>query len=164
MQLDRALLAFIGRRFPAIFDVIPRGPQSMVGPGASVSLNPQPIPPGRGDRVALNPQPLPPRELGARVAADLVHLSWVASRLRIDVSPLADWEDDPCPTWPKVPHLPPHLGPVPDPDPGPDWLRDYHLGLASTLADAADRVGRAPLVEEALARSGDALAAGLQEQ
>ena len=29
-------------------------------PSASVSLNPQPLPPGR--RIALNPQPLPPRE------------------------------------------------------------------------------------------------------
>ncbi|GAA2164809.1 hypothetical protein [Pedococcus bigeumensis] len=164
MQLDRALLAFIGRRFPAIFDVIPRGPQSRLGPGASVSLNPQPIPPGAGDYVSLNPQPLPPRELGAQVAADLLHLSWVAARLRIDVAPIADWEEDPCPTWPKVPHLPPHRGPIPDPDPGPDWLRDYHLGLASTLADASDRVGSAPLVEEALSRSAEALAAGLQER
>jgi hypothetical protein len=164
MSFDRALLAFIGRRFPAVFDVVPRGPQALFGPGASVSLNPQPIPPGRGDLVSLNPQPLPPRELGARVAADLLHLSWVASRLRVDVSPIADWEDDPCPTWPKPPKLPPHLGPVPDPDPGPDWLRDYHLGLASTLAASGDRLGDSRLVNDALERSGEALNAGLQEQ
>lgn len=136
----------------------------MISRGASVSLNPQPIPPGIGDLASLNPQPLPPRELGARVAAELLHLSWVASRLRIGVSPIADWEDDPCPTWPKLPNLPPHLGPIPDPDPGPDWLRDYHLGLACTLADAADRVGGSTLLNEALERSGEALTAGLQEQ
>ena len=135
-----------------------------MGGGVSVSLNPQPIPPRVDDLAFLNPQPLPPRELGARVAVDLLHLSWVAARLRIDVSPIADWEDDPCPTWPKVPNLPPHIGPIPDPDPGPDWLRDYHLGLASTLANAADRVGDERLIQEALERSAEALTAGLQEQ
>ncbi len=40
MTLDRALLSFIGRRFPADFDVIPRGPQALLSPGAFVSLNP----------------------------------------------------------------------------------------------------------------------------
>jgi hypothetical protein len=162
MSLDNRLLALIGRRFPAIYDVIPRGGQLValnpqpLPPGEKVELNPQPIPPGFGDWVALNPQPLPPRALGAVVAAELLRLSWAADKLGSQVAPIADWEDDPCPTWPKVPHLPPHLGPPP-PDPGPDWLVAYHLGLASTLAEARERVGASQLADEALERSTAAL-------
>jgi len=35
-----------------------------VTPGATVSINPQPLPPrvGPGSRVAINPQPLPPKQ------------------------------------------------------------------------------------------------------
>jgi hypothetical protein len=36
--------------------------------------------------------------------------------------------------------------------------------LASTLADAAERGGRSALIDEALGRASEALAAGLQEQ
>jgi hypothetical protein len=73
----------------------------------------------------------------------------------------SDWEDDPCPTWPHRPKLPPHLGPVPDPDPEPNWLRDYRLGVASSLAEASERLGDNRLVTEALERSTEALSAGL---
>ncbi len=59
---------------------------------------------------------------------------------------------------------PPHLGPTPDPDPGPDWLHDYHLGLASTLAESANRVADSTLGNEALERSAEALNAGMLEQ
>jgi hypothetical protein len=52
MPIHRRLLAILGRRLPAIYDVIPRGPLS------------------RYSDVALNPQPLPPHELGAAVAAE----------------------------------------------------------------------------------------------
>jgi hypothetical protein len=159
--MDRHLLAFIARRFPAAWDVIPRGPL-LVGferhIADRVALNPQPIPPG--DAVGLNPQPLPPREIGARVAAELLQLTWIADRLGQQVSPISDWEDDPCPTWPKGPKLPPHIGPTP-PEPGPDWLRDYHLGLASTLATAEGRIGESSLVTDALERSVEALTKGL---
>ncbi len=163
MSLDRRLLAFIAHRFPAAWDVIPRGPLLVAfGHTASaadrVALNPQPIPPGV--EAGLNPQPLPPRELGVRVATELLQLTWLAARLGQEVSPIADWEDDPCPTWPKRPKLPPHVGPVP-PDPGPEWLRDYHLGLASTLAGADGRIGESSLVTEALERSVEALDKGL---
>ena len=165
MSLDRRLLAFIARRYPAAWDVIPRGPlfvefnRQTMSPGDLVELNPQPIPPGVA--AGLNPQPLPPRVLGARVAAELLQLTWTADRLGQGVSPIADWEDDPCPTWPKMPKLPPHIGPIPDPDPGPEWLREYHLGLATTLAAAEGRVGDSSVVNEAFERSSEALSAGL---
>ena len=157
MSFDTHLLALVGRRFPAIYDVIPRAGQ--LG-GVEVELNPQPIPPGIADLVALNPQPLPPRVLGALVAADLLQLSWSAGKLDQSVLPVSDWEDDPCPTWPKTPKLPPHVGPPP-PDPGPDWLIDYHLGFASTLAAAEPSVRDSGLVQEALSRSVQALSEGL---
>ena len=158
--MDRHLLAFIARRFPAAWDVIPRGPLLVAfeahtaSVGDRVALNPQPIPPG--DEAALNPQPLPPREIGVRVARELLQLTWFAERLGQQLSPIADWEDDPCPTWPKRPKLPPHVGPVP-PDPGPEWLRDYHLGVASTLAAVEGRIGESSLVTDALERSSEAL-------
>jgi len=76
MTTDQRLLALIGRRLPAIFDVIPRGPQgfSLQDRVSAVALNPQPLPPGPPDpegisvarpgaSVFLNPQPLPPKEL-----------------------------------------------------------------------------------------------------
>ncbi len=166
MSFDTHLLALIGRRFPAIYDVIPRagqlGGSHRESGGGEVELNPQPIPPGLADLVALNPQPLPPRVLGALVAADLLQLSWSAGKLAQSVLPVSDWEDDPCPTWPKTPKLPPHLGPPP-PDPGPEWLLDYHLGLASTLAAADASVRDSPLVKDALSRSVQALSEGLTQ-
>lgn len=169
MSFDRQLLAFIARRSPAVFDVVPRGGQLVslnpqpIPPGVetSVGLNPQPLPPGPGDLVSLNPQPLPPRELGARVAVDLLQLSSLAARLKTDVLPIAEWMEDPCPVWPEMPTLPVHLGSVPEADPGPDWLLDYHLGLASTLAQANENLGDVPFVSEALERSSQALSDGL---
>jgi hypothetical protein len=67
MSISRRLLAIIGRRFPAIYDVIPHGPQ------------------GRLAEVALNPQPLPPHELGAAIAAEFVHTAWLADRFGLDL-------------------------------------------------------------------------------
>jgi hypothetical protein len=165
MSLDNRLLALIGHRFPAIYDVIPRAGQLValnpqpLPPGEKVELNPQPIPPGYG-WVALNPQPLPPRALGAVVAGELLQLSWTADKLGSQLTPIADWDDDLCPPWPRPPHLPPHLGPPP-PDPGPDWLVEYHLGLASTLAGARDQLRDTSLVDDALGRSTAALSEGL---
>lgn len=166
MPLDRRLLAFIADRNPAVFDVVPRAGQFVslkpTSPGVAGRVaDLQPTTPGNGDVASLNPQPLPPREIGARVAADLLHLDWLASRLKNEVTSIAEWEEDPCPSWPNLPKLPPHLGPVPDPDPGPDWLREYHVGLASTLARATVGGGSSRLVEEALELSSEALSAAL---
>ncbi len=155
MALERHLLALIGRRNPAVFDVL--------GGGGIASLNPQPLPPIAEnvlDTVALNPQPLPPIEVGARAAADLLQLQSFATRLSVDVNRQADWVDDICPTWPKPPKLPPHVGPVP-PDPPPEWLRAYHLGLASALAAADDSLRNTSLIEDVLGRSSAALEQGL---
>ena len=159
------LLEILARMNPYLWEIIhPHVPVEGGGirqllRAAEVELNPQPIPPGFADLVALNPQPLPPRVLGALVAADLLQLSWSAGKLGQRVGPIADWEDDPCPTWPKPPKLPPHLGPPP-PDPGPDWLLDYHLGLASSLAAAHPSVRDSGVVQDALGRGVQALTAG----
>lgn len=155
MSLDRRILALIGHRIPAIYDVLPRY-------GLLEGLSSQPIPPKAGEQLSLNPQPLPPLELGALVAREILNLSWVSAHLRTDVVPIADWEDDPCPRWPKVPKLPPHFPPIPDPEPGPDWLREYHLGMASTLAAGLQGRREAPLVVEALELSMQSLDAALE--
>lgn len=116
MQLNKKLLAIIGKRFPAIYDVIPRGPQGGLA------------------RVALNPQPLPPHELGAAVAEEFVRCAWVAERGGLDMKALLSDLDDWCPTRPKIPKLPPWWGPFPEPEPRPEWFVDYHLGFAARLS------------------------------
>jgi len=121
MSIDRRLLAIIGRRVPAIYDVIPRGPLGRVS---------------RFAEVALNPQPLPPHELGAAIAAEFVHTAWLADRFGLDLGRAFDDLDDWCPTRPKKLKLPPWWPPIPDPDPEPhpEWLSDLHLGFAARLA------------------------------
>jgi hypothetical protein len=123
MPISRQLLAIIGRRIPAIYDVIPRGPL------------------GRIAQVALNPQPLPPHELGAAVAAEFVHAAWHAERSGHNLGTVFDDLDDWCPTRPKWPKLPPWWGPFPDPEPEPhpNWHIDFHLGFASHLAALTER-------------------------
>ena len=120
MSIDRRLLAIIGRRLPAIYDVIPRGPLGRVS---------------RFSEVALNPQPLPPHELGAGIAAEFVHAVWLADRFGLDPGRAFEDLDDWCPTRPKKLKLPPWWGPpVPEPEPHPEWLIDFHLGFAARLA------------------------------
>lgn len=116
MSINRKLLAIIGRRFPAIYDVIPRGPLSHFS------------------RVALNPQPLPPHELGAAIAAEFAHSAWLAERFGAEPSLALQDLDDWCPTRPKRIKLPPWWPPIPEPEPGPDWHTDLHLGFAARLA------------------------------
>lgn len=116
MSINRKLLAIIGRRFPAIFDVIPRGPLS------------------RSSQVALNPQPLPPHELGAAMAAEFAHTAWLAERYGVDPRLALKDLDDWCPTRPKRIKLPPWWPPIPEPEPQPDWHTDLHLGFAARLA------------------------------
>ncbi|ESY64747.1 hypothetical protein NKI77_25675 [Mesorhizobium opportunistum] len=116
MQLNKKLLAIIGRRIPAIYDVIPRGPQ------------------GRLAQIALNPQPLPPHELGAAIADEFVRHAWIAERGGQDMKGVLSDLDDWCPTPPKLPKLPPWWGPFPEPEPRPEWFVDYHLGFAARLS------------------------------
>ena len=116
MSINRKLLAIIGRRFPAIYDVIPRGPLSYTS------------------RVALNPQPLPPHELGAAIAAEFAHTAWLAERFGVEPSLALKDLDDWCPTRPKRIKLPPWWPPIPEPDPEPDWLTALHFGFAARLA------------------------------
>jgi hypothetical protein len=117
MSISRRLLAIIGRRLPAIYDIIPHGPQ------------------GRFSAVALNPQPLPPHELGAAIAAEFVHTVWLANRFGSDLGVAFDDLDDWCPTRPKKLKLPPWWPPIPpEPEPHPEWLIDFHFGFAARLA------------------------------
>ncbi len=121
MSIDRRLLAIIGRRLPAIFDVIPRGPQ------------------GRISEVALNPQPLPPHELGAAIASEFVRTVWLANRFGADLGVAFEDLDDWCPTRPKRLKLPPWWPPIPEPDPHPEWLTDFHFGFAARLAAVSNQ-------------------------
>ena len=119
MPISRQLLLILGRRQPAIFDLIPRGPLQF------------------GSEVSLNPQPLPPHELGAAVAAEFVHTSFLAERFGQDLGAAFNDLDDWCPTVPKRFHLPPWWPPIPEPKPHTDWFVDFHLGFASRLAVVA---------------------------
>lgn len=119
MQLSKKLLAIIGKRIPAIYDIIPRGPQ------------------GRLAQIALNPQPLPPHELGAAIADEFVRSAWSAERGGLDSKALMSDLDDWCPTRPKIPKLPPWWPPIPEPEPHPEWFVDYHLGFAARLSVVA---------------------------
>jgi hypothetical protein len=126
LTLNARLLAIIGRRIPAIYDVIPRGPQALLA------------------AVALNPQPLPPIDVGAAVAAEFIHAVWLADRLGQDGGRVFDDLDDWCPTKPKRLKLPPWWPPGPDPDPPhPDWFVAFHLGFAARVAAVAEvsRIG-----------------------
>jgi hypothetical protein len=116
MLIDRRLLAIIGRRYPSLYDVIPRGPLL------------------RFSEVALNPQPLPPHELGATVAAEFVHTAWLADHSGLDLERVFNDLDDWCPTVPRWPKLPPWWPPIPEPEPHPEWFIDFHLGFAARLA------------------------------
>jgi hypothetical protein len=142
MSIDRRLLAILGRRLPAIYDIIPRGPLS------------------RFSEVALNPQPLPPHELGAAIAAEFVNTAWHADRFGVDLGPVFDDLDDWCPTRPKTPKLPPWWWRIPLPDPPPEWFIDFHLGFAARLAAVSvefegTRLGES--LDKAIGRSLDAI-------
>ncbi|MEP6567836.1 MAG: hypothetical protein ABJB10_22090 [Mesorhizobium sp.] len=116
MQLNKKLLAIIGKRIPAIYDVIPHGPQWRLA------------------QIALNPQPLPPHELGAAIADEFVRYAWGAERSGLDMKGVLSDLDDWCPTRPKLPKLPPWWPPIPEPEPHPEWFVDYHLGFAARLS------------------------------
>jgi hypothetical protein len=144
MQLNKKLLAIIGKRIPAIYDVIPHGPQWRLA------------------QIALNPQPLPPHELGAAIANEFVRYAWGAERGGLDMKALLSDLDDWCPTRPKLPKLPPWWPPIPEPEPHPEWFVDYHLGFAARLSViAAESAGTRldKTLNQAIDRSQAALAA-----
>lgn len=128
------LLARIARINPAIFDVIPRGPQ-----GGFKALSP-------GEAVELNPQPLPPKEalqFAAAQVANEIALAAIAAEAagneeaaeRIVTQAVDDW----CGT--RTGHRPiPWPGPWPfpsnllEPDPHPWLIETVRLVGALTLA------------------------------
>lgn len=144
------LLALIGRRWPALYDI---------GPPHGPVLH------SHTTARALNPQPLPPYELGAAVAAEFLHTAWLAERFGLDQARLWSDLDDICPPPPKLPKLPPWwekprpepwYKPIPLPDPPPEWFTDYHLGFAARLAVASidlEQTKLSGLLNEAVSRS-----------
>ncbi|MBV8033755.1 hypothetical protein [Roseateles sp.] len=150
MTSDQRLLALIGRRLPAIFDVIPRGPQ---GPAlqdrvSAVALNPQPLPPGPAELV------------GAALAQEFAHMASISDRLGLNWKTMAQDLDDWCPTQPRKIKFPAGWPHVPEPDPHPNWLAELHLGFAAKLAAiSADHPGTplAAMLDRAVNRSVDAL-------
>jgi hypothetical protein len=143
------LLARMGRINPAIFDVIPRGPQGAfraLAAGEAVELNPQPIPPG----VEL--------QFAAAEVANEIALAAVAAEAagndeaaeRIVAQAVDDWCGTPSGhrpiPWPGPWPFPWHLD---DPDPHP-WLVDTvrlvgALTLASIGAQVAEGAAREAL-------------------
>jgi hypothetical protein len=135
MLIDRRLLAILGRRTPAIYDVIPRGPLS---------------------KVALNPQPLPPHEVGAAIAAEFVQSAWLGERFGLDPSLAFNVLDDWCPTAPRPPKRPPWWPPISDPELRRDSFIDFHLGFAARLSFiSTEHVGTrlGELINRAIERS-----------
>jgi len=116
LTLTPQLLAIIGRRNPAVYDVIPRGAQR------------------RFAEVALNPQPIPPHELGASVAVEIIHAVWLADRLGQNMEKVFDDLDDWCPTVPRHFKGPPWWPFILEFEPHPEWFMDFHLGFAARLA------------------------------
>jgi hypothetical protein len=134
MFIDRRILAILGARHPAIFDIGPRGPLSLTV---------------QGRYSELNPQPLPPHELGAAIAAEFAHTAWQADRFGLDPGIAFQDLDDWCPTRPRIPKLPPWWWwhPHPEPVPGPDWHVDFHIGFASRLAWTSSQID-SPVLRE----------------
>ncbi len=130
MAISKNLLAVIGRRLPAIYDVIPRGPQGQIG---AVALNPQPLP--------------PPHELGATLASEFIHTAWLAQRFGQNPNMVADDLEDWCGTKPRMPKIPWWWPPIPDPEPHPDWHVNFQLGFAARLAVLADQLKGTKLEE-----------------
>jgi len=150
MTSEQRLLALIGRRLPAIFDVIPRGPQglSLQDRVSAVALNPQPLPPG------------PPELVGAALAQEFAHMAFVSDRLGLAWKSMSQDLDDWCPTQPRKIKFPIHWPPLPEPDPHPNWFAELHLGFAAKLsAISADYAGTplAATLDRAVNRSIDAL-------
>lgn len=151
MNLDQRLLALIGRRLPAIFDVIPRGPQAVVGlqsRGAEVALNPQPLP------------PQPPEFLGAALAQEFARMAFTADRLGASWKSMAQDLDDWCPTSPRRIKLPVGWPPIPEPEPHPNWLAELHLGFAAKLSSISAEHAGTPLaatLDRAVNRSIDVM-------
>jgi hypothetical protein len=151
MTFDQRLLALIGRRLPAIFDVIPRGPQGLALQDrvSAAALNPQPLPPG------------PPELVGAALAQEFAHMAFVSDRLGQTWKTMSQDLDDWCPTQPRKIKWPVNWPPLPEPDPHPNWFAELHLGFAAKLsAISADYAGTplAATLDRAINRSIDALA------
>ena len=145
MPMNRYLLAIIGRRWPALYDLIPRGPQRGFAPDLTAEAQ-------------LNPQPLPPYVLGAALAAEFIHAAYFADRFGLDQRLVFSDLDDWCPTPPKLPKLPPWWPPRPwpDPEPRPGWFSEFHVGFAARLAAVSvefEGAGFSELLNKALVRS-----------
>lgn len=163
------LLARMGRINPAIFDVIPRGPQEgafrALSAGEAVELNPQPIPPGVELQFAA-----------ARVANEIALAAVAAEAAGNDEAAeqiVARAVDDWCGTpsghrpipWPGPWPFPWHLD---DPDPHP-WLVDTvrlvgALTLASVGAQVAEGAAREALGQGAERLLASALAGSQGER
>ncbi len=149
------MLARMGRINPAVFDVIPRGPQ-----GGFRALTP-------GEAVELNPQPLPPRIevqfAAAQVAHEIAQAAVATAAAgneegaeRIVMEAVDDWCGTPSGHRP-IPWPGPWPFPVDlEPDPHP-WLVDtVRLVGALTLASVGAQVAEGP-AREALGHGSERL-------
>lgn len=128
MAITRQILTIIAARNSTMYDAIfPHGPLSILAHG----------------RLSV------PHQLGAAIAAEIVHSAWQADRFGLDQEIAFRDLDDWCPTKPKWPKLPPWWGPVPEPEPHPDWHADFHLGFAARLAWTSEQID-SPKLRESL--------------
>jgi hypothetical protein len=125
MSINRRMLALLGARYPAIYDLIPRSPVGVVV---------------QGQLSELSPQPLPPLELGAALAAEFAQTAWQAERSGLDPARVFRDPEDWCPTPPRTPKLPPRWKLPPEPQPRPEWYLDLHIGFAAGLAWSTDGI------------------------
>lgn len=153
MDIDSRLFTYIAGHIPQLWELVHGGPQGLrtARDFAAAELNPQPLPPHPGFA------------LGAALAGEFLRAAWTADRFGLETGRLMDDLDDWCPTAPRKPKLPPHLGPpIPDPDPDPRWFPALHSGFAVRLAAAEigpKDHGLRESVDMALKRSLDILGA-----
>lgn len=137
---NKALLALIGRRIPAIFDVIPRHNWAMGGP-----------------------YPIPWIAAGALLGQLALQSAHAAQRVGGKPQVALDYLDEWCPVGKPIPWpIPGPWGDGGDRPPRPEeiHLEDLHLGVAIGLATAAAKLQDKALIEivdQGIARSLDAL-------
>lgn len=138
--LSRELLKLLGDINPAIYDVIPRGPQLEFITEVLHKGSPQ-------ARVYA---------LGAQMAVEFSRMAWMDDRAGHAATRTMHDLEDICPTPPRLPIPPGGWPPAPDPEPHPWYHAVLHLGFAVQLEQIAGRLKGAryaKLLDKAIERS-----------
>lgn len=139
-MLTRELLKLLGGINPAIYDIIPRGPQLEFDTDVLHKGSPQ------AQVYAF----------GARMAVEFSRMAWMDERAGHANSRTLHALEDICPSPPGVPGAPGGWPPAPDPDPYPWYHAVLHLGFAVQLEQIAGRLKastHAKVLDKAIDRS-----------